>query len=105
MPQVTYNSLPNFSWRMIGRLDAAAFRPNIATVQRGAILAGIGMVLVMVAATLIYIRIFLRPVAKLASSAGRIAAGSDEYPPASTVTRETAELSAALVRLQEARST
>lgn len=104
VPQVTYNSLPNFSWRMIGRLPADAFKPNIAIVQRGAVLAGIGMVLVLVAVTLLYIRIFLRPVARLASSAGRIAEGSDEYPPSSTVTRETAELSAALVRLQEARS-
>lgn len=104
VPHVTYADLPNFSWRMVGRLDANSFRPDVAIVQRGAILTALGVLAVLVGATMLYIRIFLRPVASLARSASRIAEGSDEYPPSSNVTREAALLSSALVRLQESRT-
>lgn len=103
VPQVTYGELPNFGWRMIGRLDPATLDFRAGLVRSGvvySILVGIAFIL---AATVIYGRIFLSPFAKLASSAQRIADGSLEYPANSRVTREAAQISEALTRLQQDR--
>ena len=103
VPQVNYGDLPNFGWRMVGRLEASSLTFGVDLVRNGAhwallaMIAGIGLL------TLLFVRTVAAPLARLAESAERISDGSQEYPANSRVTREAAQLSLALTRLQQDR--
>ncbi|GGF73970.1 hypothetical protein GCM10011402_28250 [Paracoccus acridae] len=103
VPQVTHGELPNFGWRMIGRLEAGRLPFGIDLMQSGAhwallaMIAGIGLL------TLAFVRAVMVPLSRLAASAERIADGSQEYPAISRGTREASQLSLALMRLQHDR--
>ncbi len=103
VPEVAYGELPNFGWRMVGRLDARSLNFQADLVRQGAIYAILAGIVLSVLAAVLFSRIFLSPMASLASSAARIAEGSQEYPHNSRVTREAALLSEALTRLQNDR--
>ncbi len=103
VPQVTYGDLPNFGWRMIGRLDPSTLDFRAGLVRGGALYAILAGIAFAVALAAIYGQIFLAPFARLASSAQRIAEGSQDYPANSRITREAAQLSQALTRLQQDR--
>lgn len=103
VPQVTYGDLPNFGWRMIGRLDPATLDFRAGLVRSGALYAILAGIVFVLGVAVIYGQIFLAPFARLANSAQRIADGSPEYPANSRITREAAQLSEALTRLQQDR--
>ena len=103
VPQVTYGDLPNFGWRMIGRLDPATLDFRAGLVRSGALYAILAGIIFVLGVAVIYGQIFLAPFARLANSAQRIADGSLEYPANSRITREAAQLSEALTRLQQDR--
>lgn len=98
--RIGYGDLPNFGWRLVGRLDVSAINPGLDLVRSGGLTAALATIVLLAVLTLFYARIFARPFTHLARSASRIAGGSDEYPPTASTTREAAELSAALIRLQ-----
>lgn len=103
VPQVGYRDLPNFGWRLIGRLDGAQFADQLVWL-RGAWLIGVGAMLALIAViSAIFIRIFIRPFEDLGQSAQDIADGQDVYPPDAWRTREMAQLSAALARFAAGR--
>ena len=100
VPSITYDDLPNFGWRLVGRLDGEAFRPDIAGVQGAAIWSAIGIFSILVILTAAFVLFFVRPIETLAEHAHRIADGEDVYPPEQRRTREIALLSGAIARLQ-----
>lgn len=100
VPQVAYGDLPNFGWRMIGRLDAESLSFGIELVRYGAHYAVAGALALIAILTLLYANVVVAPIARLAASAHRISTGSKEYPADSRVTLEAAQLSAALATLQ-----
>lgn len=100
LPSVQYGDLPNFGWRLVGRIHADAFRPDVAANQRAAAWTIVAVVAVLVILTVTFILVFLRPIEAIAVAAYRIADGDDIYPPDQCRTREAAMLSAAVTRLQ-----
>lgn len=102
IPHIGFKELPSFGWRMLGRLETDGFSVKGA-LQKSGLTSILVVLAVLLAATVIYVRIFTAPFARLAGSAARIADGSDEYPPSSKVTREAAQISSALARLQQDR--
>jgi len=103
VPEVAYGELPNFGWRMVGRLEASSLDFRTDLVRQGALYAVLAGIVLSLLAAVLFSRIFITPIASLASSAARIAEGSQEYPHNSSVTREAALLSDALTRLQNDR--
>jgi len=103
VPQVGYGDLPNFGWRMIGRLDATQLSFGVDLIRNGAHYALLLMIGAIGLLTVLFVRAVLVPISRLADSAGRISDGSQEYPANSRVTREAAQLSVALTRLQQDR--
>jgi len=100
VPRVSYEDLPSFGWRMIGRLDSTAFQPSVQELVRTAGIAFAVLALVLLSVTWAFARIFLRPIADLAASADRLADGKDDYPMELHGTAEAERLSSAIVRLQ-----
>lgn len=105
VPQVTYGDLPSFGWRMVGRLEAGRLTFGIDLIRNGALYALLAMVAAIALFTALFVRAFAVPLQGLADSAERISKGSQEYPANSRVTREAAQLSKALTRLQQDRVT
>ncbi|WP_375688278.1 cache domain-containing protein [Pseudooceanicola sp. LIPI14-2-Ac024] len=103
VPNVAYADLPSFGWRLAGRLDAATFRPGLHTLVGSALLAAAVALAALALLTYLFVRIYIRPIGSLVDSATRLAAGEDAYPRERNSTREAADLSAALARLQARR--
>ncbi len=103
VPEVSYGELPNFGWRMVGRLDAEAIDFRADFVRQGALYASLVAVGLSLAAAFIFSKVFMMPITSLAEAAANIAEGSQDYPHSSRVTHEAALLSDALTRLQNDR--
>lgn len=103
VPQVIYGDLPNFGWRMVGRLEASSLTFGVDLIRNGAHWALLGMIAIIGLLTLLFLRSVATPISRLAASAERISDGSQEYPASSYATREAAQLSMALMRLQQDR--
>ena len=100
VPQVSYQDLPSFGWRLIGRLDGDSYSSDLVLL-RATWLIGLAVLLVVIGAlTSVFILAFIRPFERLGNAAELIAAGQDVYPPDEGRTRELAQLSAALARLE-----
>jgi hypothetical protein len=91
---------PNFGWRLIARVDAGAFRTIEAGLPTLLLPFVVGLVSVLAIATVLFVRVFAEPFARAAQSATAIADGADQFPFESWRTRELAQLSAAIARLQ-----
>ncbi|MBL4918779.1 cache domain-containing protein [Szabonella alba] len=100
VPQVTYGDLPSFGWRLVARISPETFDAARTELRLEIliVLGAAGLFLLML--TVLFNRIFLRPVADLAANAQRIAAGADDYPMENRSSAEVATLSAALATLQ-----
>ena len=103
VPSVRWADLPDFGWRMVGRLAAEA-----PIGRQAASLHGLpwllGLTALAVAVLLVMYGLVSRPLARLAAFADRLADGGSEtagYPPSEQLTAETAALSAALSRLDK----
>lgn len=104
VPTVGYADLPSFGWRLAGRIEADAFRPGLASLLGSAAYASVIALMVLAVLTVLFVRIFLRPISGLAAHAEGMAAGREAYPPETRSSREAAQLSSALARLQARRS-
>ena len=100
LPSVSYADLPEFGWRLIGRLDPESFRPDVSSLLGKGLWAIAAMLAGLAGLSAIYVAAVLRPLERLAGDADRIAAGEAVYPAEGQNTREGARLSAALARLQ-----
>lgn len=100
VPQIAYEDLPLFGWRLIARIDgqAVAERTRAVLIQGGLFIAVSWMILIVL--TLIFVRYFIRPFGDIAGNAQAIAQGRDVYPIELRRTSEMEELSSALARLQ-----
>ena len=103
VPAVQWADLPDFGWRMVGRLAADA-----PMGRQSASLLGLPWLLALLAlATAVLVVMFAlvaRPLGRLAAFADRLADRGSEsagYPPSEQLTAETAALSAALSRLEK----
>ncbi|KIN72606.1 HAMP domain protein [Sulfitobacter guttiformis KCTC 32187] len=103
VPQVGYQDLPSFGWRLIGRLNANQFTDGLVWL-RGAWFIGLFVMFAAIATiTAVFVLTFIRPFEELGRSAEQIAAGEEIYPPDLRRTREMAQLSAALARIEAVR--
>ncbi|MCA0919897.1 cache domain-containing protein [Pseudooceanicola nanhaiensis] len=103
VPNLSYADLPNFGWRLAGRLDAGTFQAGLHSLVGSAALAAALALAVLALLTFLFVLIFIRPIDALVDSATQLAAGEDAYPRERNSTREAAQLSAALARLQARR--
>ncbi len=103
VPRVTYSDLPNFGWRLIGRLDGDNFNSSLTSIKKIGAMLLVALVCVLGVITTVFVMFFIRPLEELGAAADEIANGRDTYPPDLTRTREMAQLSASLARLQAAR--
>lgn len=97
---VGYRDLPDFGWSILVRLPMERLAVDRAGHARTLLLAFGGGLLAVLVATLLYIRLYVNPIARMATSATAIAAGEDVYPYESRRTREVAALAAAIATLQ-----
>lgn len=100
IPTVMYGELPSFGWRMVARISSESFT-SASSELLGALssviaLTGLGLLIM----TIIFVRLFIKPLQLLAENAHRIANGENDYPLEINQTSELATLSSALVRLQ-----
>ncbi|GLT08385.1 hypothetical protein GCM10007928_06160 [Sulfitobacter porphyrae] len=100
VPQVGYQDLPSFGWRLIGRLDGDNYSGGLVWLRATWIIGLVAMLAVIGGLTAVFVLAFIRPFEKLGNAAEQIAAGQDVYPPDERRTREMAQLSAALARLE-----
>lgn len=100
VPRVGYQDLPNFGWRLVGRLDGSSFEGEIDMFRAAILWAIFGIVAILAPLTAAFIFFFIRPIEDVAEKARRIADGEDIYPPDQRRTQEAALLSAAIARLQ-----
>jgi hypothetical protein len=104
VPQIVYRDLPNFGWRMIGRLDGDKVSVSVDSLRGAWIFALFALVSVISLITAAFVMAFIRPIELLGNAADGIADGEDIYPPDINRTRETAQLSSALARLQSSQN-
>ena len=100
LPQVAYEDLPLFGWRLLARIDGqpVADRTQAVLLQGALFIAAFWMALI--AITLVFVRYFVRPFGFIASNAQAIAEARDVYPIELRRTSEMEDLSSALARLQ-----
>lgn len=103
VPNVSYADLPSFGWRLAGRLDAGTFQPGLHGLVGSAALAAALTLVLLALLCHLYVRIFIRPIGSLVECSTQLAAGEDAYPRERNASREAAQLSAALARLQARR--
>lgn len=97
--EISYASLPNFGWRMVGRLDHSMLQVSQKSVAQGlAVSIGVAVLLIF-AITAFYYALFIRPIRTLSDSAFDIARG-DKLPLRLGTTREASRISSALIQMQ-----
>lgn len=101
-PILASDQTPSFGWRLIARVDQEAFASIRLGVTSALLPFVAGLVCILAVATVVYVRLFVAPVAEAAENARAIAEGGDLFPFESYRTRELAQLSAAIARLQRA---
>ena len=99
LPSVTYEDLPNFGWRMVGRVDSNTYSFIQSDVTRQALLIGAAGAAIFFVMAALFAVIVLRPISDLTECATRISKGETVYPPESRTSREAVRLSRALARL------
>jgi hypothetical protein len=104
VPQVVYDDLPNFGWRLIGRLEREKLNLKFGMLGESGVFALLGSLALLGAMCIGFVRIFVRPIEELGEAAEAIADGKNIYPPDINRTRETAQLSASLARLQSSKN-
>jgi hypothetical protein len=100
LPQVTYADLPDFGWRLVGRVAGDAFDADRRdlVMKLWALIAGVG--LTFFAAAAVVSIIFLRPLSRLVDSTAQIADGKDVYPEEARSSAEAKSLSESLALIQ-----
>ncbi|HEY6917778.1 MAG TPA: cache domain-containing protein [Tabrizicola sp.] len=91
---------PNFGWRLIARVDNSEFANIDKELPSRLLPFVLGMLAILTFATLLFVRLFAQPFGTAARNAVAIARGEDVFPFESHRTRELAELSEAVARLQ-----
>lgn len=100
VPQVGYEDLPLFGWRLLARIDGQPVAERTrAVLMQGALFIALFWV-VLIGMTTVFVQYFIRPFGNISDNAQAIAAGRDVYPVELRRTREMEKLSAALARLQ-----
>lgn len=100
VPEVTYGELPSFGWSMVGRIDPATFAAARSELSTSAWWMAAALALALLGSALLFSRIFLRPIGRLAETAHAIAEGVEVYPHEWRGTCEGSLLSSALARIE-----
>ena len=100
---MTYEDLPSFGWRIVGRIPTDSFAFAQTQLLRHVLALGGAAAAVFVLAALVFVTVFLRPLTGLIATAERISLGEDAYPVETTSSSEAARLGTALSRLRSAR--
>ncbi|WP_108659965.1 cache domain-containing protein [Acuticoccus kandeliae] len=100
LDDLEYRDLPSFGWSLVIRMPMDALAADQTGFARRLAVAGAIGLAAVVLLTLLYTRLYIRPVTRVADSATAIAAGEDVYPYESRRTREVAALSGAIALLQ-----
>lgn len=100
LPSISYKDLPNFGWRMLGRINVSEFALAETNLMQNALKFVLGLGVALVLMTALFVRVFVVPFSQLARNAQSIAAGEAVYPYDGGQTAEIAQLSAALSLMQ-----
>lgn len=100
LPSISYKDLPNFGWRMLGRINVSEFAFAETNLMQNALKFVLGLGVALVLMTALFVRVFVAPFSQLARNAQSIAAGEAVYPYDGSQTAEIAQLSAALSLMQ-----
>lgn len=98
--EVALMNMPSLGWRIVSRIHTQAPGAARADLMQGMVTLLAALFAEVMLATYAFLRIFIRPLQKLAHNAQDIAAGKDVYPVEASTSREAQELSWALARLQ-----
>lgn len=100
IPGKSFGNMPSFGWTIVARIDPRAFgevtSPVTDEVQKILVIA-FGVILL---ASFLFWRLYLAPVARIAQAGQLIAQGHLVAPPEEVSTREYADISMALTKLQ-----
>ncbi|WP_020039300.1 cache domain-containing protein [Salipiger mucosus] len=99
-PSFVGESLPDFGWRVFAVLDQSSHLDLLPSLLRDIILAVAIAATFVLGATMMVLRLLLRPLECLTDTAADVAAGSLVYPVESRSSREASDLSRALARIQ-----
>lgn len=101
---VTYGEVPNFGWRMVGRIDTQLVNPIVDKLIKGGLVLMVLSSGVAIVLSALYARVYLVPIARLSAAAHRIRNGSREYPPAARSTADAHAIASSLLDLQHAKA-
>lgn len=101
---VAAQNAPSMGWKITGRLESTSFSLALSEVLRFALVVGGALSLVLAIGAVIFVNVFIKPISRLADAAVELAEGHEGYPPELRSSAESARLSAALAKLQSARS-
>ncbi|MBF9031592.1 hypothetical protein HKCCE3408_14415 [Rhodobacterales bacterium HKCCE3408] len=99
LPDIAYEDLPSFGWRLIGRMDSDAYDFARQPILYHGVALGLAAAAIFAIACVIFVSVFLRPITRLIGMAERISRGEDVYPDETRSSSEGARLAAALARM------
>lgn len=100
VPQVAYETLPSFGWRVVGRVPAdISAMPREQLIRQMGIM-GLAAASIFVLAALLFSVVFARPITQLVDIADRVSRGETVFPPRGGTTREASRLASAIARWQ-----
>lgn len=104
LPEIAYQDLPSFGWRMVARIDVADFAFTRHTIMTHGLALGLAAAAIFAIVCFVFSTVFLQPLIRLTDVADRISRGEDAYPEETRSSAEAAKLAASLSRLSDARA-
>ena len=99
-PDVVFEDLPSFGWRLIGLIPGDANRFDDEQLLFNVLLFVLAACLVFAIAATVFVMVYINPIGRLAGIARRISLGEDVYPPEARSSREASRIASALAKIQ-----
>ncbi|OOY21163.1 hypothetical protein BMI86_00840 [Thioclava sp. DLFJ5-1] len=99
-PDFVWNKLPNFGWRVFAVLRRDNISNDLPVLTQVTLATVAAAALCLLGVTLVFLKLLLRPVERLAEDAKSIANGKYVFPEEATSSQEAASLSSALAIIQ-----
>jgi hypothetical protein len=101
LPEIAYQDLPSFGWRMVARIDVSDYAFTRHTIMTHGVALGLAAAGIFAIACFVFTTVFLQPMIRLTDTADRISRGETAYPEETRSTAEAAKLAASLARLSD----
>jgi hypothetical protein len=100
IPQVAYETLPSFGWRVVGRVPTDTSAITRAELVRYVGTLGLAAAALFALAALLFSIVFVNPITRLVDIAERVSHGETAYPPHNLTSSEAIRLASAIIRWQ-----